>query len=75
MCRPSAITENSRRTREKPLVPQGKVNSKEKNSNMVVRFTGYSLQLLQGLSQNFLKWGPCAIIYTLLNSFLSILIA
>ena len=42
---------------------------------MVVRFTGYSLQLLQGLSQNFLKWGTCAIIYTLLNSFLSILIA
>ena len=42
---------------------------------MVVRFTGFSMKLLQGLSQNFVKLGTCAIIYTLLNSFLSILIA
>ena len=60
MCRPSADTENSRRTREKPLLPRVKNRQLRQNATQAIFSSGRSVGLNLGLKRWKKKsqWAP-----------------
>ena len=65
MCRPSADTENSRRTREKPLLPRVKNRQLRQNATQAIFSSGRSVGLNLGLKRwktekvsGHPSWGP-----------------